>query len=242
MKSALQTDIITSNASYLWFLTLSYTVVLMLANWFDPRLIQIFGFTTDAGTLVFPLTFLLSDLITEIYGYKHARRAVWCGFLFNAIFIIFGQLIIHLPSPDYPTNNAAFDAILAMNKRIILASCISYFCAEPLNAMVMAKLKLKLAGRLLGLRFVLSTFFSSAIDSVLFGIIAFYGVIGNKPLLSLILTMWVMKILIEIMGLPISISLARKLKQVEQLDIYDENTNFNIFKLDSKYTPMNNKF
>src|SRR5579883_2959033 len=119
-------------SNYLWFLTLSYTMVILLANWFDPRLIKIFNLTTDAGTLIFPLTFLLSDLITEVYGYKHARRAIWCGFFFNAIFIAYGQLIIHLPSPDFAANNAMFDTLLAMNVRILLASAISYLVAEPL--------------------------------------------------------------------------------------------------------------
>src|SRR5260221_13755082 len=114
-------------SNYLWFLTLSYSMVMALANWFDPRLITLFGLTTDAGTLIFPLTFLLSDLITEVYGYKQARRAIWCGFLFNAIFILYGQLVIHMPSPDYPTHNDSFDTLLAMNVRIIIASRISYF-------------------------------------------------------------------------------------------------------------------
>src|SRR5688572_13040806 len=86
---------------YLWFLVLSYTMVLVLANWFDARLIQIFSFNTDGGTLIFPLTFLLSDLITEVYGYQQARRAIWCGFLFNIFFILYGLAITHLPSPDF---------------------------------------------------------------------------------------------------------------------------------------------
>src|SRR3990167_4672910 len=123
-----------SQPKFLWFLTLTYSMVIVLANWFDPRLIKIFGLTTDAGTLIFPLTFLLSDLITEVYGYKNARRAIWCGFLFNALFILYGQLVIHMPSPDYHTNNAMFDTLLATNVRIIIASCLSYLISEPLNS------------------------------------------------------------------------------------------------------------
>lgn len=227
---------------YLWFLTLSYTMVIVLANWFDPRLIRIFNLDTDAGTIIFPLTYLLSDLITEVYGYKHARRAIWCGFLFNALFIMYGQIIIHLPSPLYPTHNAMFDQLLAANARIIIASAISYLCAEPLNSYVMAKLKIKMSGRWIGVRFVASTFLASGLDSAIFGVIAFYGVMSNHNLWVLIVTMWFIKVFIEIIGLPISIRLARKLKQKEQLDIYDKRTQFTILSLDARYEQKDNEF
>ncbi len=240
--NVVNTNIIQLKPNFLWFLTLTYTMVIVLANWFDPRLIKILGLTTDAGTLIFPLTFLLSDLITEVYGYKHARRAIWCGFLFNALFIVYGQLVIHMPSPDYPTNNQMFDTLLATNIRIIIASGISYLISEPLNSYVMSKLKIKMQGRFLGVRFISSTVIASGVDSFIFSVIAFYGVMSNVNLFYLILTMWFIKVLIEVAGLPISIRLAKKLKQTEKLDIYDKNTNFNVFKLDTKYVENDNAF
>lgn len=230
------------NANYLWFITLSYTVVMLLSNWFDARLIHLFGLTTDAGTIIFPLTFILSDLITEVYGYKQARRAIWCGFLFNAVFILYGQLIIHLPSPDYPTNNALFDALLSTNMRIIIASTISYLCAEPINSIIMATLKIKTHGRFLGFRFIASTAIASLVDSFIFGYIAFVNVMSNDHLFSLILTMWLVKVLIEVMGLPISIYATIKLKQCEKLDIYDKGTQFSLFNLDISYPVENNEY
>lgn len=237
-----ESKVIRSQPNYLWFLTLTYAMVIVLANWFDPRLINIFGLDTDAGTLIFPFTFLLSDLITEVYGFKYARRAIWCGFLFNALFIIYGQIVIHMPSPNYPTNNHIFDTILATNTRIIIASAISYIISEPLNSMIMAKLKIKMEGRYLGIRFVSSTIIASGTDSLLFGLIAFYGMMTNANLLSLILTMWFIKVFIEILGLPISIRLAKKIKKLEQLDIYDKKTNFTVFSLDTHYTDRDNEF
>jgi queuosine precursor transporter len=227
---------------YLWFIMLSYTMVIVLANWFDTRLVHVLSLDTDAGTLIFPLTFLLSDLITEVYGYKHARRAIWCGFLFNFVFIAYGQLVIHLPSPSYPTNNASFDALLAANTRIIIASAISYLCAEPLNSLIIAKLKIKTKGRYMGVRFVLSTVVASGVDSVIFGTLAFYNVMSNINLFYLIVTMWLIKVFVEIIFLPISIGLAKKLKKLEQLDIYDKNTAFNVFSLNTSYTAKDNKF
>lgn len=235
-------NIISGQPKHLWFLTLTYSMVIVLANWFDPRLISLFGLTTDAGTLIFPLTFLLSDLITEVYGYKYARRAIWCGFLFNLLFVIYGQIIIHMPNPAYSTRNEEFDALLSTNIRIIFASIISYFSSEPLNSFVMAKLKIRMAGQYMGIRFLSSTLLASGIDSAFFSVIAFYGVINNLNLFSLIFTMWFIKVLIEILGLPFSIRLSNKLKNIEQIDIFDKRTNFNILNLDTKYSEKDNEF
>lgn len=225
---------------FLWFLMLSYSMVIVLSNWFDPRLISIFGVTTDAGTIVFPLTFLLSDLITEVYGYKQARRAIWCGVLFNLLFIAYSQLITHLPSPPFANKNAQFDALLSMNVRIIVASCISYFCSEPFNALMMAKLKIKMLGRMMWVRFISSTLVASGIDSLVFGFLAFYGTMSLNNLLTLILTMWLIKVLIEILGLPVSVRIAKRLKKIENLDIYDRSTNFNIFSFEINYSSNDN--
>jgi uncharacterized integral membrane protein (TIGR00697 family) len=228
--------------NYLWFLTLAYAMIIVLANWFDPRLIKLFGLTTDAGTLIFPFTFLLSDLITEVYGYKQARRAIWCGFLFNVLFIFYGQLVIHLPSPDFPTNNALFDTLIAINIRVIVASIVSYFSSEPLNSFLMAKLKVKMEGRYMAIRFVLSTVIASGVDSFIFGALAFYGMMHNDDLFILIMTMWWIKVLIEILGLPLSIRLAKRLKKIERLDIYDRRTNFSLLSLNSSYSATDNEY
>jgi uncharacterized PurR-regulated membrane protein YhhQ (DUF165 family) len=210
---------------YLWFFILSYSMVMVLANWFDPRLIEIFSLDTDAGTLIFPFTFLLSDMITEVYGYQQARRAIWCGFLFNAT-----------------SNNEKFDALLSMNIRIIIASALSYLCAEPLNAFIMAKLKIRFAGHLLAMRFIASTLVASGVDSLIFGSIAFYGLMSHEKLLLFIMTMWLLKVAIEIVGLPISLWLTKQLKKEERLDIYDNNTHFTLFSLQVDYTKKQNQY
>lgn len=229
--------------NYLWFLVLSYSMAIVLANWFDARLIRIFSLDTDAGTLIFPFTFLLADLITEVYGYQQARRAIWCGFLFNAIFILFGELVTHLPSPDYAlASNQKFDELLTMNVRIIIASAISYLFAEPLNSFVMAKLKIYFAGHKLAMRFIASTFLASGVDSFIFGTLAFAGLMSNSNLFLLIITMWGFKVGIEVLGLPLSLYLTKKLKKLENLDIYDKKTRFNLFSLKVNYTEKDNAY
>lgn len=241
-KSAQNEQIIAMQPKYLWFLILCYTMIIVISNWFDPRLIKIIGLDTRASTLIFPFTFLLSDLITEVYGFKLARRAILCGFFFNLFFILYGQIVTHLPSPDYHSNNHLFDSIHSTSTRIIIASIISYFCAEPLNSIVMAKLKIKLNGKFLSLRFVASTVLASGLDSLIFSTLAFFGTIASHHLIKMVFVMWFIKVLIEILGLPLSVHFAKRLKQIEQLDIYDRRTNFYMFCLDAEYTIKDNEF
>lgn len=226
---------------FLWFIMLSYSMVLVMANWFDARLIHLFGLNTDAGTIIFPLTFLLSDLMTEVYGYKHARRAIWAALMFNLLFLAYGQMIIHLPSPSYALhNNQEFDRLFGMNIRIVIASTLSYLAAEPLNSYVMAKLKISSKGRYMGMRFIASTWVASAVDSTVFTVVAFYSLMNSWEMFYFIITMWFIKVFVEVIGLPISTYLARKLKRAEGLDIYDKRTNFNFFRWEAEYSQEDN--
>lgn len=227
---------------HLWFLILLYTMIMITCNWFDHRLIHIFGIDTRAGSLIFPFTFLVTDLITEVYGFKLARRAIWCGLLFNLFFVLYGQLIIHLPNPGHPTQNDVFDLLHSKNTRITIASIISYFCAEPLNSILMAKIKIKMNGKHMAFRFLFSNVIASGLDSLIFTTLAFYGNIDPHPLIRMAFGLWFIKIFIGIMGLPFSVYLARKLKNQEQLDIYDTRTNFYMFSFDDKYKVEDNKF
>jgi len=216
---------------YLWILIFSYAMIFMYSNWFCARLIRFLSVSIDGGTLVFPFTFILADIITEVYGYKKARLAIWVGFFFNLIYLLYGQIITHLPSPEYYAQSRVFDEIISVNVRIIFASMLTYFVAESLNILILAKLKVRLKGKLMGLRFLLSTCIAASLDSIIFGFLAFFQVISFSELCKMILTMWIIKILIEFICLPISTSIARKLKKAEKIDVYDYNTSFNLFRI-----------
>lgn len=224
----------------LWFLMLSYSMVLVFANWFAARLITFHGITTDGGTLLFPLTFIITDMVAEVYGYKHARRAIWAGFLFNILFLAYGHFIALFPAPDYYQANAGFDQVIAVSGRIVLASLVSYLCAEPLNIYLIAKMKIWCEGRKMALRFVLSTVIAAAVDTVIFCSLAFGGVVPVNELAAFMLTMWLLKVAVEVIGLPISVRLAKFLKQYEQLDIYDDHTEFTLLSLDGAYSKSAN--
>lgn len=240
--SSAKSSIIENHPKYLWFLILSYSMIIAISNWFDARLVEIFKMVISPGALIFPITFLLSDMITEVYGYKHARRAIWSAFLFNIIFIGYGQLLIHLPSPGFATNNAVFNKLIAANIFIILGSFVSYIISEPLNSFVLAKLKTKYKGKYIGIRFISSTIVASAIDSIVFASIAFCKVYSMHDIMKIIFDIWITKTVIEILGLPFSIRLAKLLKKREKLDIYDDDTNFNPLSLEASYSSKNNKY
>lgn len=227
---------------YLWFLMLSFAMVISISNWYDARLIAIFGMTLSPGALSFPLSFIFSDIITEVYGYKNARLAIWSALFFNLLFLLFGQLVIHLPSPSFATNNQAFDELLGVNLWIVCASFASYLASEPVNSFLIAKLKIAMRGKYMGIRFVISTIIAAFIDSILFILIAYHSSVKISEIFVMIFSIWIIKSSIEIVCLPFSIRITKKLKQKEQVDIYDYKTKFNIFKLDSTYNSSNNLY
>lgn len=225
---------------YLWLFILAYTLIFFTSNWFDPRQIQIFGLNTGAGSMVFPLTYLISDIITEVYGYKHARIAVWTALLFFLIFILYGQLVIALLAPD-SISRVAITTFLYTNNRIIFAAILSYLITESINSYIVAKLKIKLDGKCMGLRFIGSTLTAYTFNELIYAPIAFYNLIPNKHFLQHMLTSWGFMVSIEILLLPFSIRLAKRLKMIENLDIYDTQTNFNPFSLNTDYQNKHNK-
>lgn len=232
-------QIIEYRPRYLTLLMILYILVYITANWFDPKLINIFGLVTGGGALIFPLTYLLSDIITEVYGYKVARLTVWMGISFSLAISFYGQFIAYLPSPDY---DQAYTNFVSANFRIMLASAISYLLTETLNSYIVAKLKVILAGKFIGIRFFLSTMSAHALSVIIFCSMAFYGTMSNENLLFFMISSWTLMVCIGLVLLAVIIRLAIALKKIEQLDIYDRNTAFNIFSLNTEYAVKDNQF
>jgi uncharacterized integral membrane protein (TIGR00697 family) len=149
--------------------------------------------------------------------------------------LLYGQLMIHLPSPPDAPFNSLFTTLLQQNLRICVASSISYLCAEPANAYLIAKLKILFQGRGMWFRFLLSTIVGASIDTTLFSMIAFYRVIPSQEIVVMIGTVWLAKVMIEIISLPFSTALAKKLKVIEGVDQYDSNTKFTMWRWKISY-------
>ncbi len=230
-----------TQSKYLSLIMLVYGVIILAANWYDPRFIKIFWFQVDSGTLVFPLTNILLDVITEVYGYKNARLAIWCGFLFNVIILVVGQIVVRWNGPS-PINFEAYQHFLLFDVRIIIASFVSYFATEGISAYILAKLKILLNGRHIALRFISSTMMGYLIDVIVFCVIAFPGLMNLQAILEIMLTSWIMMAGIEMILLPLSVTVCKKLKTAEKIDIYDKNTKFTLLSLDHNYANTQNNF
>jgi queuosine precursor transporter len=189
----------------------------------------------DAGTLVFPIAYIFGDVLTEVYGYKRARRVIWTGFAASALMAFMIWIVGMLPAEsewnDYAGQDA-YESILGGISGLVVASLTAYLVGEFLNSYVMARLKVQMEGSLLWVRTISSTLVGQAADTTLFFIIAtLLGVFPPEILLSLIVTNYIFKVSIEVAFTPITYAIVNGLKRVENEDYYDHDTNFNPFRL-----------
>jgi len=184
-----------------------------------------------AGIILFPITYVFGDVLTEVYGYAASRKVIWTGFFSLILMVVTLFIAQHLtPDPSW-TLQTEFEHILGKVPRIVLASITAYFCGEFANSFTLAKLKIKGNGKSMPVRFVLSTFVGQFVDTSVFVVIAYLGSMVLKDLVMITLSAWAFKVIWEVIALPISIPFVNWLKEAEKEDYYDRETNFNPFKL-----------
>ncbi len=189
----------------------------------------------DAGTLVFPISYIFGDVLTEVYGYKRSRRVIWAGFGANVLLAFFVWVAAVLPGESEWQGYAgqeAYDAILGSISGLIVASMVAYFLGEFSNSYVLARLKVLTDGRWLWSRTIGSTLVGQAVDTTVFTLIATaLGVFAPSLLLSLIVTNYILKVSFEALLTPLTYRVVNLLKAAEHEDYYDRHTDFNPFKL-----------
>jgi len=204
-----------------------FAVCLIVSNIVEQKLIQIANIEATAGLLLFPITYIINDLIAEVWGYRKVRLIIWNGFLMNFLAVLIFRLSIWVPGSDNFTNQAAFELILGNTERIVLASFIAFLFGAFLNAYVMSKMKIMQRGRGFSFRAIVSTLVGEGVDSIVFFTIAFSGVIPFYNLWMLILTQTAMKTGYEIIALPFTNFLVKWVKKKEQVDVYDNGISYN---------------
>ncbi|MEJ5253367.1 MAG: queuosine precursor transporter [Armatimonadota bacterium] len=213
---------------------MSFVVVLLLSNIVavkPVRVFNLFQLDLDAGTLLFPISYIFGDVLVEVYGYARSRRVIWLGFGFNLFAALLFAIIVALPpSPEWQMQEA-FATILGQTPRIVLGSLIAFWCGEFVNSYVMAKMKILTGGQYLWTRTISSTMVGQAVDTVLFQTIAFAGVWETPLLLRVILWNYTAKVLYEALATPLTYAVVGFLKRAEQEDYYDYDTDFNPFTL-----------
>lgn len=214
---------------HLDFVTASLVAVLIVSNIAATKIIQIGPFAFDGGTFLFPLSYIFGDVLTEVYGYKSSRRVIWTGFLWLFVTAITLALVDGAtPAGDWPLQES-FHAILGQTPRIVIASLCGYLAGEFSNSYVLARMKVWMAGKQLWARTIGSTLVGQIVDTVIFTVIAFAGVLPNELLFTAIWSGYVFKVGIEVLFTPVTYRIVNWLKRVENEDYYDTNTNFNPF-------------
>ena len=229
MDTNLNTNKISKTPLSLLFLIIGFIYVscLITSNIISAKMISVLGITLPAAVVLFPITYIIGDVMTEVYGYRKARIIIWSGFGCNLFAVLVFLLAIILPYPSFWTNQEAFASVLGTTPRILLASLTGYLFGEFSNSIVLSRLKVVTNGKRLWVRTIVSTIIGELLDSVIFITIAFAGTMDFKELLLMILFQYLFKVLYEILCTPLTYFVIRKVKKHENIDTYDVGVSYN---------------
>jgi uncharacterized integral membrane protein (TIGR00697 family) len=223
------------NARYYHALVALFSTTLVISNIMAVKLVHIAGLYLPAAVILFPVTYIFGDVLTEVYGYARARQAIWIGFGCNLVAVAALTLGGRMPAAPFWTAGAfssaeaaqqAYQAILGFAPRLLVASFLAYLAGEFLNSYIMARLKVATSGRFLWLRTISSTLVGEGVDSAIFISVAFVGVIGLGDLGLTIVSQWLFKSAYETLATPLTYLVINRLKKVEGLDTFDRETAF----------------
>lgn len=212
-----------------WFLIVVaiFITCLITSNIIAVKLVNIFGLLLPAAILIFPISYIFGDVLTEVYGYRQARRVIWLGFFCNLITVVAIWLGQILPAASFWDGQAAYERILGYTPRLLGASFLAYLVGEFANSFVLAKMKIATQGRWLWTRTIGSTLVGQGLDSVVFMTLAFAGTIPLSGLANAIVVQWLSKSVYETVATPLTYGVVTFLKKREGLDTYDYDTQFN---------------
>jgi queuosine precursor transporter len=220
-----------NNYRYLNLLTAGFVTCLITANIIAVKLIDVRGIVVPAAVIIFPLSYLFGDILTEVYGYARTREVIWIGFGCNALAVVAIWVAGQLPPAAFWTGQQAYQSVLGYAPRLLAASFIAYLAGEFVNSYVLARLKVMTGGRWLWTRTIGSTLVGQGVDSLVFITLAFAGTIPQEQLIRVVITQWLIKTLYEVVATPLTYAAVGYLKRTEHEDYYDYETNFSPFRL-----------
>jgi queuosine precursor transporter len=214
---------------YFDILVAFFVAVLLISNIASTKILALWKFTFDGGTVLFPLSYIFGDILTEVYGFRRSRRVIWLGFasalLMSAVFLI----VEILPPAEGWNNQEAFVSVLGFIPRIVAASLLAYFVGEFTNSVILSRLKVITKGRFLWVRTITSTLAGEGIDTLVFCTVAFYGAISGNLLASVIISNYIFKCSVEIVFTPVTYMIVGFLKKKENEDVFDKGIRYNPF-------------
>jgi len=193
---------------------------LITSNIVAVKLANFWGYVLPSAIIIFPVTYIIGDVLTEVYGYRVARRVIWGGFICN-LFAVAAIWLAGMLEPVNPELGEAYQLVLGSTFRILAASFLAYLVGEFLNAFVLAKLKSLTGGRWLWLRTISSTILGQGVDTAIFISLAFSGLVPREILLEIIFLQWGAKVLYEAVATPFTYLIVGYLKRTESMDVYD---------------------
>ena len=212
-----------------WFVAVValFITCLLVANIIAVKLVTIFGLTVPAGIIIFPISYICGDVLTEVYGFRRARQVIWLAFACNLLAVVAIWVGGVLPAAVFWDAQPAYDRILGFTPRLLLASFCAYLVGEFANSFVLAKMKVLTEGRMLWTRTIGSTVVGEGLDSLIFVTIAFFGILPGAALLATAVTQWLFKVAYEAAVTPLTYVVVNYLKRQEGLEVFDRDTSFN---------------
>lgn len=212
-------------------MAVAFVVCLVSSNLFATKIFSLgWGVNLPGAVIIFPISYILNDCLTEVWGYRKARLVIWTAFAANLFVVLAGQLVVWLPSASFWDGGVHFDYMFNMAPRVALASLLAFLAGSTMNALVLSKMKIADNGRRFGVRAILSSVAGELLDSLIFMPIAFFGT-PVKVLATMMLFQVSFKIIYEIVILPVTSYVVRRVKASEGIDVFDEGISYNPFKL-----------
>lgn len=212
------------------FISGLFAATLIVSNLMASKVFQFGPLTLSCAVLLFPMVYLFNDVLTEVYGYKIARRVIWSGLAAQALAVLCIQMTLAIPpAPDW-NDQEAYRTAFGCLPRVVLASMTAYFAGEFCNSYILAKAKVRTEGKGMAVRFVASTALGELVDSVIFFPVAFAGVFPFEIWSALLISEWFVKTMWEVAALPVTLPVVRWIKRFENEDYFDKKTDFNPFR------------
>lgn len=231
-------DIAGGHLRYYDFVMAAFVAIILLSNVLGAGKVAVVNlpwiglWPFGAGILFFPISYVIGDVLTEVYGYARARRVIWAGFVAVAFMAFMSWVVVALPPAPEWKNQAAYVTIFGQVPRIVFASMVAFWVGEFVNSYVLARMKIWTQGRMLWTRTIGSTIAGEGVDSLIFYPLAFLGAEGwtTALVLKVLVTQWVLKVSWEVLLTPVTYIIVNFLKRREGIDVFDEGTDFSPFK------------
>lgn len=211
-------------------MAIMFNVCLIASNLFETKLFMAGPIALTGGVIIFPISYIINDCLVEVWGYRKARLVIWSGFVMNFFVVAMAQIVRLLPAAPFWDGGPHFDYVFAMAPRVTLASMMAFLCGSTVNAWIMSRMKVASKGRRFSFRAIVSSIGGETVDSLIFFPIAFWG-LGAEDMVRLMLTQIVIKTLYEVIILPVTNVVVRRLKRFEEEDTFDEHISYNPFRI-----------